>query len=268
MKRDDSPQLAFPLPPRSRKGLARLGAWLVAGAVGCVGGEQAWKAPEAPTTPQKPDEVTSEECSAGLAPAEDGVIDDFEDGDNRGAQEGGRGGYWYTAKDSLGSEFEIPAAGFETSEGGTEGSMSAAHVKGVTSDKQDDQAWGVEIGMGFLPDNAMYDASKYSGLTLKAKLGSADAGKKVRVSLADVNTHPDGGVCKACYNHFHKELQLTPEWQEYTIAFSDMQQRPYWGDPRPDGLTPAKLVNLNFQMGGGQPFDIWLDDIKFVACKK
>jgi hypothetical protein len=90
----------------------------------------------------------------------------------------------------------------------------------------------------------------------------------VRVSLSDVNTHLAGNVCKGCYNHFHKELNLTPEWQEYTIAFSDMKQRPYWDDPRPESVSPAQLVGLNFQIGGGKPFDLWADDIRFLACKK
>ena len=64
-------------------------------------------------------------CPGGFAPAADGNIDDFEDGNNQTNQEGGRDGYWYTAKDSNGSTFEIPAEGFTTSEGGDEGSTTA-----------------------------------------------------------------------------------------------------------------------------------------------
>jgi hypothetical protein len=228
----------------------------------CVGVSQQKADPTAPS------EAVMSACPGGLLPAGDGNIDDFEDGNNQTNVEGGRDGYWYTAKDNQGSAYEIPAGEFATSEGGEEGSTTALHIKGTTA-SGGDQAWGIELGMNFLNSQGdFYDASKYEALAFKAKLGSKDVDKKVRVSLADVNTHPNGGVCSACYNHFNSTIELTPEWKEYTLAFNDLKQREGWGQPRPANVTPAKLVNINFQIGSGKPFDVWLDDLKFLECKK
>jgi len=103
-------------------------------------------------------------CPGGLVPAADGLIDDFEDGDNQTTLEAGRDGYWYTAHDSLGSEYTIPAQGFSTAEGGADGSAMAIHIKGKTG-SGGDQAWGIELGMNFLNSQAeQYDASKYAAL--------------------------------------------------------------------------------------------------------
>jgi hypothetical protein len=240
-----------------------LGA-LLSGAltVGCIGVSQPKADPSAPSS------TALAACPGGFVPAADGNVDDFEDGNNQTNQEGGRDGYWYTAKDSNGSTFEIPAEGFTTSEGGDEGSTTAVRIKGTTA-SGGDQAWGIELGMNFLAaQGEMYDASKYKALYFKAKLGSKDVEKKIRVSLADVNTHPTGAVCSACYNHFHSNIELTPEWKEYTLAFDDLRQRDGWGAPRPAGVSPDKLVNINYQIGGGKPFDMWIDDLKFLECKK
>lgn len=246
------------------RSLARAGAFACASVlvVGCIGVSQ----PKVDASAPSDDALAA--CPGGFGPAEDGSVDDFEDGDNQTSLQGGRDGYWYTAKDDMGTTIEIPSAGFSTSDGGADGSTSAVHLKGTTAGGGD-QAWGVELGMNFLNSQGeQYDASKYKAFSFKAKLGSKDAEKKIRVSLADVNTHPSGGVCTGCYNHFHSNIELTPEWKEYTIAFDDMRQRPGWGNPRPSGLTPEKLVNMNWQIGGGKPYDIWIDDVKLLECKK
>jgi hypothetical protein len=235
---------------------------LAFGATGCIGVSQPRPDKSAPSS----DALAA--CPGGLVPAADGLIDDFEDGDNQASAEGGRDGYWYTAHDDQGSEYTIPAQGFSTSEGGADGSSMAIHIKGKTAGGGD-QAWGIELGMNFINGNGeMYDASKYAAIGFKAKLGSKEADRHVRVSLADVNTHPAGGVCTACYNHFNSNIELTNDWKDYTLAFEDMRQRPYWGAPRPSRLTPAKLLNVNFQMGGGKEFDVWIDDLTFLECKK
>jgi hypothetical protein len=228
----------------------------------CIGVSQRQDEPTAASA-----EVLSS-CPGGLVPAADGNVDDFEDGNNQTNVEGGRDGYWYTAKDSQGSTFEIPVEGFATAEGGADGSTSALHIKGTTASGSD-QAWGVEIGMNFSnTPGELYDASKYEAFSFKAKLGSKDVDEKLRVSLADVNTHPSGGVCATCFNHFNQTIELTPEWKEYTLAFKDLKQRPGWGKPRPANVTPSKLVNINYQIGGGKPFDVWIDELKLLECKK
>lgn len=228
----------------------------------CIGVSQSKVPASAPSK-----EVLSA-CPGGLAPAANGLLDDFEDGDNQGTLEDGRDGYWYTSHDSLGSEFTLPAQGFATAEGGAEGSTSAVHIKGKTGGGGD-QAWGVEIGLNFRnTPSEPYDASKYTALFFRAKNGSTESDKKVRVALADVNTDPSGALCTSCFNHFSGNIELESDWKEYTLAFDDLRQRPGWGAPRPAHVTPDKLVKVAFQMGGGKDFDLWIDDLKFLECKK
>jgi hypothetical protein len=235
---------------------------LGAGSAGCIGVTQQKVDPSAPSS------AVLDACPGGLLPAADGNIDDFEDGNNQTNQEAGRDGYWYIAKDSNGSTFTEPAEGFATAAGGADGSSTAVHIKGTTA-SGGDQAWGIELGMNFInAQGDLYDASKYKALSFKAKAGAKDAEKQIRVSLADVNTHPTGAVCTACFNHFHSTITLTEDWKDYTIAFEDLKQRAGWGDPRPANVSADKLINLNYQIGGGKPFDLWIDDLKFLECKK
>ncbi len=232
--------------------------------VGCIGVSQ----PKMDASAPSDDALAA--CPGGLLPAADGNIDDFEDGNQQGTPEGGRSGSWYLSADSSGSAFTTPAAGYATAEGGADGSTTSLHVAGKTVAGDPSAAWGVEIGLNFLETGGeFYDASKYKAFFFKAKLGSKTADKSVRVSLTDVNTHPSGTVCTTCYNHFNNNIELTPDWKEYTLAFEDLRQRDGWGAPRPPRLTPEKLVSLNYQVGGAvKEFDMWIDDLKFLECKK
>lgn len=226
---------------------------------GCIGVSQQKVDASAPS------EDALAACPGGFAPAADGNVDDFEDGNKQASVEGGRDGYWYTAADPNGSVVEIPTDPF-TAEGGAE-SPTGLRFKGKTSGANG--AWGVELGLNMLNDQAVqYDASKYKAFSFKAKSGAKEAEKKVRVAFGDVNTDPSGKVCTACYNHFSSNIELTPEWKEYVLAFQDTRQRPGWGNPRPGGLTPDKLVKVSFQIEGGKEYDLWLDDLKFMECKK
>ena len=60
---------------------------------------------------------------------------------------------------------------------------------------------------------------------------------------------------------------MTTEWKEYRVTFSGAEQEPGWGDPRPTSLTPNKLIALNWQVGPGQTYDIWSDDVTFLDCE-
>ncbi len=202
-------------------------------------------------------------CTTELVPADDGTVEDFEDGNNQLGVAAGRDGYWWIAKDGKGSQVTVPGDQFAPAEGGA-GSAKAAHVAGTTVSGAD--AWGAEFGANFVNgQGALYDASKYAGIKFKAKATGPTT--KLRVSLGDVNTHQDAGKCKACWNHFRKEITATPEWAEYTVAFADLKQRDGWGDPRPPSVDPSQLVSVSFAVEGGQAFDIWIDDIQLLACK-
>jgi hypothetical protein len=197
-------------------------------------------------------------CRAGVRVADDGAIDDFEDGNNQLSLEGGRDGYWYTAHDPMGSTVEMAMQ-----EGGAGGSEQSLHITGTTVGGDESKAWGAQVGAMFA-GKGPYDASKYAGIVFKARATKVG---QVRFNIGDINTHLDGKVCETCWNHFGKTLSLTPEWKEYRILFTDARQADGWGKPRPAAITPSKLYNLEFKIGGAQTYDISVDDVAFLSCR-
>jgi hypothetical protein len=201
-------------------------------------------------------------CSGEIVPAEEaGLIDDFEDGDTQVAKREGRGGYWWRSTDPDGSAFLNDEA--KPTEDGCSGSTLCLHHWGKTSSKSG--AWGVNFGANVGVDGTV-DVSNYVGITFRAKAGKG-AGRKVRFKIGDINTHPNLGVCKSCWNHWGKDISLTPDWREYRVLFSGLQQAPGWGDPRPASLDATRLYSIDFSVEPGQVFDIWVDDLKFLTCK-
>lgn len=236
------------------------GAALFAAGLSCIGCIDASKRLESSAgSPQESAAALAKACPKGTRPAADGLIDDFEDNDNKLNKLGGRDGDWFTAKDPNGSTIE--PSPFKMTEGGYGGSKYAAHVFGQTS--SDNGAWGAQLGATFVGAGA-YDASVYGGISFKAKVGE-HSGKKVRFKVADVNTHPDGGVCKSCWNHFGKDLSLTTEWTEYKLPFSEMTQEKGWGEVQ-KALVVGKLIALNWSIGPNQLYDLWIDDLAFFEC--
>jgi endoglucanase len=111
-----------------------------------------------------------------------------------------------------------------------------------------------------------YDASAYQGISFWAKVGP-DGARKVRLKLPDANTDPDGKVCTECFNDFGVDLELSTKWEQYVVPFSQMQQLPGWGAPRPTGPDVSKLFGLQWQVNApGAKVDLWVDDIQFTGC--
>lgn len=203
-------------------------------------------------------------CRVGTRPAIDGLVDDFEDENGQLSQLGGRDGYWWTKNDGKGST--VGPDPFIPSEGGADGSGLALRAMGKTA-IGGPETWGAGFGVNMLSrKDGAYDASKYVGISFKAKVGEGST-RQVRFSIGDANTHPDSGICKVCWNHFGKDLTVTPQWKEYRVLFSELQQQAGWGDPRPTALSPSKLVAIDWAITGGQTYDLWVDDIQFLDCK-
>lgn len=201
-------------------------------------------------------------CRAGTRPAEDGTIDDFEDDNLQLTPEGGRDGSWWTKKDDQGSTV-LPAP-FAPSDGGADGSEVALRGMGRTATGPD--AWGAGFGFNFVSQGGLYDASRYAGISFRARSGPGGA-TTVRLKIGDVNTHQSAHVCKSCWNHFGVDVTLTPEWKSYKVMFTELRQEPYWGDPRPVAVTPSKLVSVDWSIAPGQTYDVWVDEIRFLACR-
>lgn len=206
-------------------------------------------------------------CERGMVVADDGSVDDFEDGDSQALLIGGRSGYWFTAVDNHGSTVE-PKGELRPIDGGPSASKRAVRVVGRTMPEL--PAWGAVTGLSWQPDNRPYDGSKYAGVSFWAKVGPTSAGT-FRLKLSDVNTHPVGGVCRdepgGCWNHFGADLRLTSEWKKYELAFADLTQEAGWGQPRPPALSAHQLVSLDFSVPRGQEFELWIDDVKLLRCQ-
>jgi len=235
-------------------------------AAGCLTDNPAPRHPPAPpetepvqATPAPMTAQAPKACPAGTRPAQDGLIDDLEDGDTRSAPFAGRTGYWWLAKADH-AVVTTPAGGFASSDGGADGSKKAVRFAGKT-DAADQ--WGATVGVSFL-ESGFYDASKYAGVTFRIK--AMTPGTNVRVKLPDASTHPDAGVCSACWNAFGKDLVVSTEWQEMTLPWSELTQQPDWGAPRPPSITPAKLHNIEWAVPQGVEFDFVVDDIRFIEC--
>lgn len=233
----------------------------VLGLVGCVGVSQSQASSGA-------DAVSPEEAAKAnpnlkvckTKPADDGLIDDFEDEDRQTLPIAGRGGYWWKHADDHGSKFdeELTIVDHEDA-----GGFKAIYGRGETAGF--DEAYGVIVGANLAPAD-FYDATKYVGISFKAKVDEG-ANKKVRFKISDVNTHPDGKVCTDCWNHFGKDLTLTTEWQEYVILFAEFSQAPYWGAPRPATIDTEKLMALDWSIGPAGKFGLYLDDVQFLVCE-
>lgn len=202
-------------------------------------------------------------CSADPIDAEDGLIDDFEDGNTVIAPVAGREGYWFKSADSGGSFFgpedigPIPES--------RDGSL-AIHPSGKTGTGDPTAVWGAIFGASLAQAGKPLDASRYVGVSFWAKV-TEESTRGIRFELADGNTHPEGGVCTTCWNHFGRDLNFTTEWKKYTVMFRSMAQEDGWGDPRPGNLDPSKLHSMGFKIKPGRPFDFMLDDIKFLTCE-
>lgn len=201
-------------------------------------------------------------CSGEVVYAsEAGLIDDFEDGDGNVAKREGRGGYWWRSTDAVGSAYANDDA--KPTADGCQGSSLCLHQWGKTSNAAG--AWGVNFGSNVGLDGTV-DVSNYIGISFRAKAGKG-AGRKVRFKVGDINTHPNLGLCKSCWNHWGKDITLTGEWREYRVLFSGLQQAAGWGDPRPASVDPKQFYSIDFSIDPGQNFDIYVDDIQFLACK-
>lgn len=214
---------------------------------------------ESPTTPTSTAAPTPAIPEAmGKAACTTPSLDDLEDGDGRSLVTDNRGGYWYTYKDSGGSTVD-PQGSFSPAEGGFGGSKFAANMHGKTA------ASGiVYAGLGFNLTDPMapYDISGAKGFCFQAK------GKgPVRVKLPDVNTAPEGGLCKQCYNDFGADFTLTEEWKEYCFDFAQLKQQPGWGERQPALLTDHVFA-VQWQVGTPDvEFDVSVDDVRLTCAQ-
>ena len=200
-------------------------------------------------------------------PATEGMVSDGEASPNQINAIKGRGGYWYTFVDKNGSTV-TPLAGeqggtFAMAPGGVNGSKFAAHMSGQIGNADTVYAG---MALNFVDPKGTYDATAYKGVSFWAKKGSESIAS-VRLKVPDINTDPEGKVCKECFNDFGMDLKLSDEWTLYTVPYLAMSQLKGWGSPRTPGVDSSQVYGLQFQVNKrGAPFDVWVDEIQFTGC--
>jgi hypothetical protein len=189
------------------------------------------------------------------------MIDDFEDGNAQILQLEGRSGAWYAANDGKG--IQTPANTMALLPSPTmpprAGSTRAVHTFGGPF-----ATWGALIGTALAStgnQGITYDLSRYEGLRLWVRSGSASAGaKSVRLNLPTPGTN-NGGGCIMCNDHFGVDIPLTTQWVRVNVPWSELHQAGFGVPPlaAPD-LEHVASIQLAFP--NAVSFDLWVDDVE------
>jgi hypothetical protein len=212
-----------------------------------------------------------EECPAEPPLASD--IDHFECGDPPGLPHWeNRDGTWFTTSDGANGNTFLDAndVGYDGTKlrcaGGYQ-SDHAACANGRTGDCAPSSAcYGATLSLMLKADGTPYNAAAlgYTGLRFMVRNPGADADslKQVRVAVADVNTHPSGGRCTACFDFFGTMIPVTTLWTLAVLHWRDMTQDGF-GDPV-TALDPTGVFLIEFQIDPRTSSSLMVDDLGFV----
>jgi hypothetical protein len=112
-------------------------------------------------------------------------------------------------------------------------------------------------GAGF--GTGCWDVSALSGISFWAK-GTAGTDNMIQLQVALPATHSIaiGGDCvDKCFDHPSKRILLTPEWKQYTAAWSELAQAGFGAPAKFDGITMA----INWVSLAGPNVDFWIDEV-------
>lgn len=199
------------------------------------------------------------------------TIDNFDSLENGYSGNGLQGG-WFVYDDESSGTIEPPEDDVRPIPGGIRGSDGVLRIQGEGFTN-----WGSGFGTVFASDDeglCVFDASAYAGITFWAKGSIEDDGSTdepwdpglLRVMLVekDVVPLPRGNCDEAegdCWSSHRVRIALGECWKRYSFGFSEFQPDP-WGFPGGD-LDLNELYELAFEVGRGNKYDIWLDDLRF-----
>lgn len=206
------------------------------------------------------------------APGLDARIDDLEDGNANLLPIELRQGTWYIATDGTGTLSEPPVSRTPATLDVPEYFAGPWHPKRLARARGQSRyalhtrggkftAWGVVASAQFvLEPGACYDASAYAGLEFWAKGTSRIA---VSARMSDVTPVSNGGLCERdCFKRHQRQIELSPEWQHHTVAWSEFVQ---YVTPSTLAFDPKRLWGIDFVVAAGStPFELWIDDVNFL----
>jgi hypothetical protein len=116
----------------------------------------------------------------------------------------------------------------------------------------------------------------YAQLPLALRSQSAGTGSSLgmRVRFLSGDTDPRGAKCKLstdvptppadelCYNHYYAPVTLTNGWATYTLSFANDFLQPV---ATSSSIDLTEMYELEFYFGGGDDYEIWIDDLSFVV---
>jgi Leucine-rich repeat (LRR) protein len=193
------------------------------------------------------------------------LIDDMEDASGHICTGEGREGVWYVFNDDMGSQQPAktsPGEPIETAAipGGRQESREAVHTEGAGF-----SSWGSGIGFDLNFDGTtyrLYDATRYVGIAFWAR-GLPGESVTFRVSSESTTAAAYGGTCAPqCGGPFGVALALGPNWINYQVTFAEL-------DASSQGLPVEvdRLTNVQFKSPLTQPFDFWIDDVRFLESQ-
>ncbi len=160
-------------------------------------------------------------------------------------------GSWFVYSDKTAKGVKRPASVEEFVDAIENGAIHTTG-KGYTE-------WGGGIGTNLCgaPQLTPVDATKYKGFRFKAS-GTTP----MKFLVATVDTMPEFGRCKKCYDHFTVAItNLSKEMKTYEFKWSDLKQLG-WGDKAK--LDTKAIVGLNWTSKDAVAWDFSIDDVGFL----
>jgi hypothetical protein len=165
---------------------------------------------------------------------------------------------------------------------GTPGNGSSQYALHLNVDKPADN-WGGGLGIWVGPTTGAtdltapcLDASAFTGIRFWMKGTTTQNSIRVSIRTFEIASPPkgtctlvqtDGGSdCES----FDALITLTPDWQQYTLAWADFAQETTNDPASPPGLTltGAGIQDIGFYISTWsevETLDVWLDDLEFTG---
>jgi hypothetical protein len=192
------------------------------------------------------------------------VIDDLESGSGHICAGSGRVGVWYAFNDKTGEQWPAPTAPgvpIPTSliPGGRGASTRALHTYGKGF-----SGWGAGVGLDLAFDGVSYgtyDASEFDGIRFWARSDTPQR-LQVRIGTRSTKVAEYGGTCprEPCSPHA-REFDVGVNWVELSLPFNDIAQ--LGAHSVEADFLRDELTHLQFIPQRLQPFDFWIDDVRF-----
>jgi hypothetical protein len=235
-----------------------LGAGVAMLAAGCIGPQGAAQPCECATGASKGEPASSEKvvaASADAPPIPEPVVPNgsmiWDGGGISNLPSIQPPGSWFVYSDKTPNGVKKPPSVEEFTTAIENGAIHTTG-KGYTE-------WGGGIGTNLVGAALLtpVDASKYKGFAFKAS-GTTP----MKFLVATVQTMPEFGRCKKCYDHFMVVIKdLSKEPKRYAFKWADLKQSG-WGDKAK--LDTKAVVALNFTSKDAVPWDFTIDDIAFL----